>query len=1591
MRVLLLSNTLTAIISRPCPLRRFARAAAIVFIVAAGAGVGWWLVVDTDREMRSQVLIQAQVAAAVINPEAVQSLTGTDADAASPTYLKLKEQLASIREADPKCRFVYLLGQKADGRVFFFVDSEPVGSPEESPPGQPYQEISAADLQVFRTETACVTGPTKDRWGTWITALVPLHDLRSNRLTAVLGVDIDARDWAWNVASRAAFPNGVLLILSLGLLAAILMALTSAARAARRPGPHPSPTGQERSTVPAMAEAFTLPRLLIGMAALSVAFLAVVLYQTIHWSRKHIDQTAQKQAALAVAFNAALRDYIAEHVRPEMEKRVRPGEFIPETMSTSFASRRVFEKVKEFFPFAIVRFPSRNPLNPVNQATPAEEEIIRFFERNPEAASWTGTIKFAEDGEEYSARALPRRFKTDCLKCHGDPQDAPPSIVERYGSTAGFGHAEGDVSLDLAAIPTKAAHAEATSAIHRHMMSAAILCVLFIVGTIGLVWTDHTQKRRSQAALRHSQEHLAAILRSIGEGVIACDRAGTVTSINRSAETLTGWTAAEAIGRPLNEVFQIIHIRTRQAVESPVVQVLSKGEAAEQADHIVLISREGTERHIAQSCTPVQDADGNITGAVLVFRDVTAECRQREALRESQERFEQLAELTRTFTWEIDVDGVYTYVSPVVESVLGYQPDELVGKKRFYDLHPEDGKEGFKATVFGIMRQGGSFVDLENAAVANDGGLVWLSTNGIPIFHDDGTLRGYRGSDRDVTAIKEAEAKLRLGEEKYRLLITHATSGIAVHEITWDETGKPVDYVFLDANPAFETHTGLQVADILGRRVTEVIPGIEKTPLLEIYGDVVRTGQPATFEFFSKHLGRHYSISAYKIENNRFAAIFTDISEQKRMERTLRDNEATLRSITDAAREAIIMIDAEGAVTFWNPAATAILGYSLEEALGHNLHDLIAPARMIEAHRNAFAEFVKASSGESLGKTLELTAKRKDGREIPVELSISAVSRNGSRHAVGILRDITERKAAETQLKEQRNLLQTILDGIPDVIALKTRDLSVVSYNKAGYELLGLTSEQVKGKKCHELLCRPAPCENCPSMESQATQGVATRELFFEELGRWFRATSIPIVDDHGEIRLIVEQLHDITQKKYAELELKGTVEALESAYRTLEELYQIAESATKAKSQFLANMSHEIRTPLTAILGFTEILLGDPSLEQGPPERVDALLTIERNGKYLLALINDILDLSKIEAGKLEVERIACSPVQIVADVASLMRVRAAAKNLPLNVTFAGKIPATIHTDPVRLRQILINLIGNAIKFTEAGEVRVETRLVQGGERPPMIQIDVIDTGIGLSAEHVARLFQPFSQADSSTTRKYGGTGLGLAISKRLAEMLGGDITVQSVLGRGSTFSVTVAIGDLTGVPMLESPSLETGVSRPAPSTNFSSAVPLQCRILLAEDGPDNQRLIRFILEKAGARVTIVGNGQEAVEAALAACDRREPFDVILMDMQMPVMDGYTATARLREVGYAGLIVALTAHAMEGDDLKCRDAGCDGYLTKPIERAKFLATIARLLEDRQSLADQTAPAMSQSDGGEAPKLDTPTSCDIDPTMTPKA
>ncbi|UCD74466.1 MAG: response regulator [Phycisphaerales bacterium] len=392
------------------------------------------------------------------------------------------------------------------------------------------------------------------------------------------------------------------------------------------------------------------------------------------------------------------------------------------------------------------------------------------------------------------------------------------------------------------------------------------------------------------------------------------------------------------------------------------------------------------------------------------------------------------------------------------------------------------------------------------------------------------------------------------------------------------------------------------------------------------------------------------------------------------------------------------------------------------------------------------------------------------------------------------------------------------------------------------------------------------------------------------------------------------------------------------------------AEAANVAKSEFLANMSHEIRTPLTAILGFADLLLEHGNLAKAPPERIEAVHTIKRNGDSLVRVINDILDLSKIEAGKMTLERTACSPFQIVDDAVSLARVSADAKGLPVELEFEGPIPETILTDATRLRQVLINVTANAVKFTELGSVRIITRLDEDGSRPRLV-FDVVDTGIGITPEQVPLLFQPFTQADTSTSRKFGGTGLGLAISKRLARALGGDITVVDTKpGRGTRFRISVATGPLDGVRLIASSDLahDAGTVRTGEAGDKASPPLLACRILFAEDGPDNQRLIAHVLRQAGAEVTVAENGQIALEAAIEARERGRPFEIILMDMQMPVLDGYAATLKLRQEGFTTPIIALTAHAMTGDREKCTQAGCDDYATKPIDRRKLVEIVRK-------------------------------------------
>ena len=545
-----------------------------------------------------------------------------------------------------------------------------------------------------------------------------------------------------------------------------------------------------------------------------------------------------------------------------------------------------------------------------------------------------------------------------------------------------------------------------------------------------------------------------------------------------------------------------------------------------------------------------------------------------------------------------------------------------------------------------------------------------------------------------------------------------------------------------------------------------------------------------------------------------------------------------------------------------------------------------------------------------------------------------------------LLKEIDDRRRAEEAVRQQQENLQIIFDASPAGMVLMDETMAIRKINDVAARLVdkelpamldvppGLGLGCIYADEAPEGCGHGPHCPTCPLRSvfqsafdsDEPVLGVEAQPMLMiggRMVQPWLEVSAAPMLIDGR--RHVIAAIRDITERKLAQGQL--------------EEAKDAAEAASRAKTSFLANMSHEIRTPLTAILGFAEMLTDTDS---PPDEQREWLDAISRNAKHLLLLINDVLDVAKIEADKLVLTNSKGSLVSVIGDVASMLRTRAHQKGLSLSIEYRSPLPATITIDRPRLRQVLVNLVGNAIKFTEHGGVTVAAAFLpdwrNGG---PAVQIDVIDTGVGIDAASLEHLFDPFYQADASASRKRGGTGLGLAITRRIVEMMGGTITVQTAPNEGSAFSITLPTGSLEGVAILSKP--DESVAQDAAEAPLADAQRLDdVRILLAEDGPDNQRLISALLERAGASVTVVANGRLAVERVMA-----EPFDLVLMDMQMPEMDGYQAARLLRQSAYAGPILALTAHAMSGDREECLSAGCTDYLTKPIDRNRLISAVA--------------------------------------------
>lgn len=645
---------------------------------------------------------------------------------------------------------------------------------------------------------------------------------------------------------------------------------------------------------------------------------------------------------------------------------------------------------------------------------------------------------------------------------------------------------------------------------------------------------------------------------------------------------------------------------------------------------------------------------------------------------------------------------------------------------------------------------------------------------------------------------------------------------------------------------------------------------------------------------------------------------------------------ATLES--DTLRKAIdahmlySATDRSGIIVDANEGFCAISGYERHELIGKS-HAVVNSG----FHPSAFWQemWKTISSGNSW--RAEVCNRAKDGTIYWVD-TINFPQYDGENEIRGFFSirfDITDKKRAASEIQE----ITAALDVSSDcVFMFDAETLHFVYANQGAMEQVGYTRDE---------LSRMSPVDIKPHFDGGSFL-EAIRPLYNSPGESMLFRTEHEHKDGHRiPVEISLQLVPELDEKGRFIAIVRDITEQLNAEQR-LTRSKEEAEAANLAKSEFLANMSHEIRTPMTAILGYTDMLIGGAGTDVSTVEQTDALKTIQRNGKHLLSVINDILDMSKIEAGKMAVEEVPINTVELVREIASLLQTRLRGKGLVLNVHYDSPIPETIQSDPTRVRQILLNLLGNSIKFTEVGGI---TLRITYEPATGLMSFSVEDTGIGMTNEQRDAIaqFDAFSQADASTSRKFGGTGLGLRISNSLAQMLGGKISLESVLGSGSTFTAQILAGKVDRVPLVTPTfSLSKGTESQTEQASPVNERPLDgLRLLLAEDGPDNQRLISFVLKKAGGDVTIAENGSLACDAALAASDLGSPFDVILMDMQMPIMDGYTASRKLRDMGYARPIIALTAHAMAGDRQKCLEAGCDDYTTKPINREELTELVA--------------------------------------------
>ncbi len=1465
-------------------------------ILLAGVFGAWWQLERADSDMRSDLLRQARLVADSVDGENIRNLPFAADDTSWPAYKYLREIMIgftrSLRNTWlPANEYVSIYSMKLrDGHIVFGPESIPVDDSRASPPGTVYEQPPAALNRVFASGQTETVGPYQDEYGSFVSAFVPLADPATGKVAVVIGMDIMSHDWAWSVAARMAVPAALYLSLLI-LLGAVAVMIRSRPRVVARP--------VLRRLLPPLSAIFLV--LVGGFSLLLVKVEGDLLQESCRQRSnatvKSLERILEEQARMLQAMSHLLADdptlvsalraqdkdtlwVLCEPVFRQIkaEYGVTHFSFLTPTLVnllrvhwpqsygdkierfTALEAERAngpssgieLGKLGTFTLRAVRPVFSGGALIGYMELGKEIEDILALL-HSAEGVSLAVTINKSELSRpdwEMGMQLLGRRAAWDGLSdevlTYSSLSPLPTEVMEALNqepppdtrmlplefsgkSWRMMSHSLRDVSgtltgrlfvlLDVS--PLLAAH-------HRLLAIGAggallLLSILFGFLFVLLRRTDQGIAAQ-QAALEENEEYLQATLRSIGDGVIATDVDGLVTNLNVMAETLTGWTLSEALGKPIVEVFHIVNAHTRTAAFNPVERALREGVIVDLANHTLLIARDGTERQIADSCAPIHGAAGQVSGAVLVFRDVTEEYQQREALRESEARYDQLAQQSCSATWEMDANGLFTYASHVSEQLIGYRPAEVTGRHYFFELFPDAEREQLKAGVMVLFERQEPFAELEVPLLHKTGRMVWVVSNGIPLFHADGTFRGYRGNATDITRRKLAEQEMAESRNQFESLVAN-------------------------------------------------IPGVTYRCTLD---------KDWTMQFISSQI---FQLSGYP------ASEFIDNA---------------VRSY-----ESVIHRDDTACVEQYIHTAVA-LGESWE---------------------------------------LEYRICRKDGVILWVYERGKGISDGNGRvmHLDGFILDITDRKQAEETLKRTREQFELAVNGSNDGIwdwNLRTNELFLSPKWK---EQLGYRDDELAN-------AFPTFADNLHPDDKPGVFAYVERYLQGEEQRysrefrmrhkdgtfRWILARGEAVRNETGRPIRMAGSHTDITERKLSEQRLADFAREMEEKNQELDAALQQANAATRAKSEFLANMSHEIRTPMNGVIGMTGLLL-DTELT---PEQRRYAETIRTSGDALLGIINDILDFSKIEAGKLDLEHLDFNLLLLLDDVTDALAPRAAEKGLELLCSVDPGTPALLRGDPGRLRQILANLLGNAIKFTDQGEVTVHVR---AGEEDPehcLLCFSVRDTGIGIPPDKRESLFDKFTQIDASTTRRYGGTGLGLAISRQLVELMGGEIGVNSAPGRGSEFWFTARLG------------LQPERTRPAMPTPANLA---GVRALIVDDNATNCEILATRMSGWGMRPFDTRDGASALLALKSALAEKDPFRVAVIDMQMPGMDGETLGRAIKadpELAPTRMML-LTSMGKRGDARRFRQIGFDAFATKPIRHGDFFTILSGVLAENE---DNEAP-----------------------------